>query len=294
MSGQVALTVILLTRNGAATIGDQLEALSRQSWNEPWELVVVDNGSSDGTPDIVEQYRDRFLALRIVDASAKPGPGYACNVGAREARGAAFAFCHDDDEVGDGWLEAMGRALSRHGLVGARLEVDKLNEPWMIVFRGRPQTDGLVLWDVPGYPPYAFGAALGVTRAVHERIGGFDEAILPSSEDMDYCWRAVAAGIELHFAGDAILHYRYRPSWSAMYRQAWGYGLGNVRLYKKHRRLGLPGVRHPWRRLVRRWLYLVKRLLLIHDRASLSHFLWTLGMRVGSLSGSVRERVLLP
>src|SRR5687767_8249669 len=108
----VALTVILLTRNGATTIGDQLEALAGQTWSESWELVVVDNGSTDGTLQIVEGYRTRFPVLRIVDASEKPGAGHACNEGVRAARGAAFAFCHDDDVVGDGWLAAMGEALA--------------------------------------------------------------------------------------------------------------------------------------------------------------------------------------
>lgn len=294
MNGEVALTVVLLTRNGAATIGVQLEALARQSWSEPWELVVVDNGSKDRTLEVVESYRGRFPELRVADASDRPGTGHACNVGARAAAARAFAFCHDDDEVGDGWLPAMGAALAEHDLVAGRLEVEKLNEPWTIAFRGRPQSEGLVAWDVPGYPPYAFGSALGATREAHDRIGGFDTAIVPSSEDMDYCWRALAAGFELHFEPTALVHYRYRPSWSSIYRQARGYAVGNVRLYKKHRGLGLPPVPNPWRRLTRRWLYLVRRLFVIHDRASLGHFVWTLGMRAGSLAGSVRERVLLP
>jgi GT2 family glycosyltransferase len=290
-----ALTVILLTRNGARTIGRQLEALGNQSSSEPWELVVVDNGSSDRTLEIVEEYRSRLPSLRVVDASADRGAAHACNIGAREVRGRALAFCHDDDEVGAGWLEAMAAALREHDVVGARLEVDKLNEPWTIAFRGRPQTEGPVSWDLlSGYPPYLFGATLGVTRAAHERIGGFDETILPSSEDMDYCWRALAAGFELHFTPEAVIHYRYRSTWSGIFHQARGYGIGNVRLYKKHRRLGLPAVEKPGRLLLRRWFFLIKLLLLSRNRGAFARFVWTLGLRVGLLSESVRQRVLLP
>jgi GT2 family glycosyltransferase len=290
-----ALTVILLTRNGARTIGRQLEALANQSSSEPWELLVVDNGSSDRTLEIVEEYRSRLPSLRVADASGDRGAAHACNIGASEARGRALAFCHDDDEVGAGWLEAMLSALRKHDVVGARLEVDKLNEPWTIAFRGRPQTEGPVSWDLlSGYPPYVFGATLGVTRAAHERIGGFDETILPSSEDMDYCWRALAAGFELHFTPEAVIHYRYRATWSGIFHQARGYGIGNVRLYKKHRRLGLPAVEKPGRLLLRRWFFLIKLLLLSRNRGSFARFVWTLGMRVGLLGESVRQRVLLP
>lgn len=294
MSHDVALSVVLLTRNGAETIGAQLEALARQESTVAWELVVADNGSTDGTVDIVESFRDRLPVAGIADASAQPGTSFAANLAVWLTRGAALAFCHDDDEVGDGWLEAMARALSLHDVVGGRLEVDRLNDPWTIAFRGRPESDDLVYWDVPGYPPYAFGSALGTTREAFGRLGGFDEAMVPSSEDMDYCWRALAAGYELHFARDAVVHYRYRSTWSGIFRQARGYAVGNVRLYKKHRRLGLPAVRNPWRELLRRWLVLVKLTLLIRSRASLGRAIWTLGMRVGSLTESVRQRVLLP
>jgi GT2 family glycosyltransferase len=294
MPDEPGLSVILLTRNGSATIGDQLEALAGQRSSRGWELLVVDNGSTDDTLEIVERYRDRVPGLRVVDASARSGTSYASNVGIAQARASAIAFCHDDDVVAEGWVEAMTEALAEHDVVGARLDVDALNPDWAVSFRGRPQSEELVRWDVPGYPPYVFGAALGTTRRMIDLVGGFDEDMLPSSEDMDYCWRAIAAGADLHFAGDAIVRYRYRGDWRSVYRQARGYGVGNVRLYKKHRALGLPSVAQPWRELARRWLILLKLVLLIRNRASLGKFVWTLGMRVGSLRESIRQRVLLP
>ena len=86
MTEDPALTVILLTRNGARTIGRQLEALANQSSSEPWELVVVDNGSSDRTLEIVEEYRSRLPSLRVADASGDRGAAHACNIGARSGQ----------------------------------------------------------------------------------------------------------------------------------------------------------------------------------------------------------------
>lgn len=63
------LSVILPCFNGAKTIALQLEALAHQCWSEPWELVVVNNGSTDDSMQIVQSYRNLLPNLRIVDAS---------------------------------------------------------------------------------------------------------------------------------------------------------------------------------------------------------------------------------
>src|SRR5687767_27975 len=91
-----AVSVIIACLNAAETISGQLEALAAQTWSRPWEVIVADNGSSDDSRSVVERFRDRLPALRIVDASAKRGQPYALNVAAREARGTALAFCDAD------------------------------------------------------------------------------------------------------------------------------------------------------------------------------------------------------
>ena len=63
------LSVILPCINGAETIAVQLEALTRQSWAGEWEVIVVNNGSTDNSMEIVERYRDRLQNLQIVNAA---------------------------------------------------------------------------------------------------------------------------------------------------------------------------------------------------------------------------------
>ncbi|MCY7392121.1 MAG: glycosyltransferase, partial [Leptolyngbyaceae cyanobacterium CAN_BIN12] len=67
------LSVILPCYNGAETIAVQLNALVQQQWSEDWEVIVVNNGSTDNSVEIVEEYRDR-LPLRIVNAHTPPEP----------------------------------------------------------------------------------------------------------------------------------------------------------------------------------------------------------------------------
>jgi len=286
------LSVVLPCRNGAATIAVQLEALARQSWHGSWELVVVDNGSTDESMQIVERFRDRLPALRVVDASAKRGIPATLNEGVRASAGRLVVFANDDDEVAEGWLAAMAAALERYDVVGGRLEYDRLNEPWAIEVRERPQEAGLLQWGFLDYLPFAAGASLGVRRELHDAVGGFDEAMVPAAEDMDYCWRLQQAGGRIGFAADAVTHYRLRTSLRALFRQGAGYGVGHVLAYRKHRARGVPRVRHPWRRGARGWLGLVRRLPSATGKVGRGRLVWHAGLRVGLLRGSLAHRVL--
>jgi GT2 family glycosyltransferase len=289
----VELSIILPSHNGERTIGTQLEALARQHWSGEWELVFVDNLSTDGTRALVESYRDRLPSLSVVSADERSGISYALNRGVDAARGTSILVCNDDDEVAPGWLAAMGDALRRDELVAGSLEHERLNQAWMIDVRGRPQSDGLPEWGVLPYLPFAFGATIGVRRRLHDEIGGFDEDVAPAAEDMDYCWRLQLAGAEIRFVPEAVTHYRMRDDLRGLWRQAYNYGVGNVIVYKKHRALGLAPARHPWRRGLRAWLGLGKRLLLAWSKPRFALFFWHLGLRVGMLRASFEHRVVL-
>jgi GT2 family glycosyltransferase len=285
------ISVVLPTRNGAETIARQLEALARQSYEDPWELLVADNGSTDETRQVAESFRGRIPELQVVDAAGKPGVPYACNVAFDAARSDLLAICNDDDEVDEGWLAAIRRALSDHDIVAGRMEHDRLNEAWVVAVRGRPQEDRLLYWSFGTHLPFGGGATLGVRRPLHERIGGFDEAMTPAGEDMDYCWRAQYAGAELRFAPEAVTHYAFRHRLGEIFGQGRSYGKGNVLVYRKHRPLGLPPVR--WQTAIRAWLEIVRNGLLAFDKVRRGRFVWYLGWRIGMLEYSLKYRTLL-
>lgn len=292
MSADPTLSVVLPCRNGAATIALQLEALASQSWSGTWELVVADNGSTDESLRIVESYRDRLPALRVVDASARPGIPATLNAGVRASSGDLVAFVNDDDEVAEGWLAAIARGLEQYDAVGGRLEYDRLNAPWTIELRERPQETGLMEWGFLDYFPFAAGASLAVRRELHDAVGGFDEAMVPAAEDMDYCWRLQHAGARIGFVSDAVTHYRLRSSLRAVFRQALNYGQGHVLVYKKHRRHGLERAPHPWRRGARGWLGLLRRLPRVRRKVDRARLCWHAGLRLGLLKGSLKHRVV--
>ena len=285
---QVKLSVVVPVYNAEATLAAQLEALAQQTWAHPWELVIANNRSSDGSMEIVEHYRPRLSNLRLVDASARQGQPYALNTGAEQARGESLAFCDADDEIAPGWVAAMGEALLLHDFVACRFDTDKLNEVWVRAIHRNPQANGLQKYDPP-FLLHAGGGGLGVKRYIHQEVGGFDEAF-PLLHDTDFCFKVQLRGYRLEFVPDAVLHVRYRHSLKGIYRQASGYAEYNVRLYKRYRALGMPPV--DWRSSLPIWRYLLKQAFRIRSKSEWASWLWQMGYRVGRLQGSLRHRVL--
>lgn len=283
------LSVIIPSCNSAGTIGDLLEALAGQKWAEPWEIIVADNGSSDQTLAILASYQNRLPHLKIIDASGKRGAGYARNRGADVAQSDYLAFCDADDVVGCGWVAAMGQALSQYDFVAGRLDPHKLNEPWVKKIRLCPQQHGLQQYDYPPFLPHAASCNLGVKAAIHHAVGGYDENLF-KLQDTDYCWRIQLAGAELHFAPDALVHYRLRSSIYDTLRQAKQWGEYNVVLYKKYRPLGMPPL--TWQHGLNAWYILLRQLTRLRYRGQIGRWLWQLSWRIGRIHGSIKHRVI--
>jgi glycosyltransferase involved in cell wall biosynthesis len=282
------ISVVVPCLNGATTLPRQLEALSKQEYDGDWEVVVADNGSSDGTLAVANEFRDRVPRLALVDASARRGQAYARNAGVRVATGDALLFIDADDEVAPSFVAAMADALSRHEFVAARFDSDTLNPGWVRGTRQAFQTEGLS--DGFGFLPFAGGGGLGIRRAAFERAGGFDEDYWRSGQDVDFCWRVQLAGASLHFVPDAVARIAWRGTLRSLYRQGRHYGRGEAYLYKKYAPEGMPAA--PARDALADWVTLARRLPRLRTKAQLGNWLRRTGRKVGRLQGSIRHRVM--
>jgi glycosyltransferase involved in cell wall biosynthesis len=281
------ISVVVPTFDAAATLPRQLEALSKQEYDGTFEVIVADNGSTDGTFAVAGEFRGRIRHLVLVDASARRGQAYARNAGARVSTGDALLFVDADDEVEPGYVAAMAHALERHEFVAARFDSDALNPGWVRGTRQAFQTDGVS--NTFGFLPFAGGGGLGIRRTVFERVGGFDENYWRSGQDIDFCWRVQTAGALLHFVPDAVARIAWRASLVGLYRQGRHYGRGEVYLYKKYRDAGMPA--QSIGAAVGDWRALARRLPRIRTRAELGSWLRRAGRSVGRVQGSLRHRV---
>ncbi|HEY1359849.1 MAG TPA: glycosyltransferase [Thermoleophilaceae bacterium] len=283
------LSVVVPVLDAAAYLPAFLTALAEQQWTGSWEVVMADNGSTDGSVELIAAERKRLPALQVVHAGGGRGPGQARNAGAREARGQALVFVDADDIPAPGYLAAMGEALREHDLVCSRIEVEELNPRWTTALRGSPQKEG------PGaylsFLPYAGGSSTGIRRSLFERLGGFDSR-LGYAEDVDLCWRAqLFAGAELAFVPEAVLHVRQRASLSAMFRQARSWGEAEARLQLSYREYG---ARVPWRETYHRWRRIVRHLPRLRHKAGRAWWLTQFGNAVGRVEGAARARLRGP
>lgn len=286
------LSVVIPCYNGADTIGGQLDALASQEWSQDWEVIVADNGSNDGTRDVIAGYVGKVPNLRVSDASARRGRSFARNTGAQVAVGENLAFCDADDEVGPGWVRAIGEALDAHEFVASRWDTDKLNDAQQQHYVGNPARDGLLSLWYPPYLPFASTNGLGIKRYLHERVGGFDEAFV-RAQDTEYCVRVQQMGVTLHFVPEALIYYRLRDNFKGVMSQGYAWAYYAVLIYKRYS--------SPEMRLSGGWWQNVSSLLkllavppVICGPKGKMQWTWQLSWHIGMLAGGLRHGIEPP
>jgi GT2 family glycosyltransferase len=286
----VVASVVMPCLNAEKTLAAQLDALVAQDPGVAWEIIVVDNGSSDASRIIARSYIGRVANLRLIVATERRGAFHAYNAGAVAARGTLVAFCDADDVVAPGWLRALVMVLRTDGVfVGGRMDGLLLNSGWVRASRTVPQSDGLQSGPAD-FLPCAGSGNLGVRRADFLTVGGFDETIQMLG-DTDLCWRMQLAGYELRFAPDAVVHVRLRSTLRSSFRQARDYGWAEQQLVALYPQIAPTGVLWPSIRIaLLTWAHPVVDLLRSRDRAGLANVLWQTGWRVGRLQGWFQYR----
>ena len=194
-------SVIVPARDAEATLPRTLSALAGQHLAAPYEVILVDAGSSDRTAAIAAD-----AGVRIIDAGPI-GPADARNLGAAEARADALAFTDSDCFPVPGWLAAGLRELEGAALVQGQVRPDE--DAQMGPFDRSVSVGGEAgLYET---------ANLLVTREAFERVGGFEEWLHPAigpphiAEDLHFGWKVRRAGLPTAYAADALVHHAVFP-----------------------------------------------------------------------------------
>jgi glycosyltransferase involved in cell wall biosynthesis len=282
------VSVVIPAKNAGPYIRQALEALAMQDYEGEWEVIVADNGSDDDTRHIVESCVDLLARLRVVDASQRRGVAFARNRGAEAAKGQYLAFCDADDVVSPWWLRSLVSQGRSYSICYGQLAFFKRDPPDPAKFSQLGADEELLVYPF-GYLPFATGGNLLVQRAVFAQLNGFDEAY-GAGEDVDFCWRAQYEGFTLGRARSALIFIRVRESARSQFRQYYGYGKGEVHLYRDHALHGMP--RSSVLRAVATYGWLIAIGVVVLARRDPYYRLWvnSAGRRCGRLAGSLRLR----
>jgi len=213
-AGRFAVSVVVPVFESPDRIGRCIEALLAQTYPEHLrELVVVDNGSEDGTPDVIRSYPVTLVVERSVRS-----PYVARNAGIARSSGGIVAMTDANCIPAPGWLDAGVRSLIERGadLAGGRVEFTFSSPPSVGEI-----TDALMNVNVEESIQTLRACMTGnlfVRRRVFDHVGLF-ETDLRSGGDMRWTRRATDAGHRLVFAPEAVVSYPARPLWRLLGKQ---------------------------------------------------------------------------
>lgn len=260
------VSVIVPTYNRAGILRRCLEALTSQDYPGRLEIIVVDDGSTDETRQVVEEFARRNGVRYIQQANR--GPAAARNRGIAAADGEIIAFTDDDCLPPRDWVRRLVQGYLEHPEVvgvGGRLEppAEQRDNPlaqyeWSV---GREVYDAGETEVIGGFDCPAGGTNnMSYRRQVLEEVGGFDESFpYAAGEDADLKRRICQRGVRLLYVPVPVVH--LQPyTWAAFRRQQYTRGRGAVHFERKHQG-HLPGYGRLVLRLFKRLLQTVPDLL---------------------------------
>src|SRR2546425_694879 len=221
------ISVVVCSYNGARTIRDCCAGLIRLEYPN-FEVIVINDGSTDATPEIVSHYDFRLIS------TDNRGLSSARNTGWQEAKGEIVAYIDDDAYPDPHWLTYIAAAFMRTPHVG----IGGPNLP--------PHGDGPIadcVANAPGGPVHVLlsdteaehipGCNMAFRKTALQAVGGFDPQFRTAGDDVDICWRLQQQGWTIGFSPGAMVWHHRRNSVKTYWKQQQGYGKAEALLERK-------------------------------------------------------------
>jgi len=216
-----AVSVVVPVYNGANTIAQTIERILKQSYR-PAEILVVNDGSTDRTADVLNGFGEQIIAINKPNG----GPASARNCGVKRAAGELIAFTDSDCLPVEEWLSRLIAGFDDDRIAGVGGKIESAGNTALgeyVDFAGflNPQPDGR------GEIPYLITANACFRRDVLLRAGNFNERFRkPGGEEPELCWRIRQLGYRFGFAPDATVLHHHRQSVHSFVKTLLNYGEG--------------------------------------------------------------------
>lgn len=227
------VSVIVLNYNNTTDIDDCLESLLHQNYPQ-YEIIVVDNGSTDGSADHVAK---KFPGLQLIRNKTNAGFAAGNNAGIRKAKGELIALFNNDAVADKNWLREIvhvAQSSGKIGIVGGKVLLK--NPKGKLAWTGGrlrmcpPTGLNITEEDEQQYVDWISGCSLLFKRELLDKVGYLDEGYFMYFEDIDFCLQAKRAGYEVVYAPQAVVwhgestttskdgRWRYRTSYESRFR----------------------------------------------------------------------------
>ncbi len=212
-----SVAIVALNWNGREHLAECLAALAGQTYGGPFQVVLADNGSTDGSVDFV---RERFPSVRIVRADRNLGFAGGNNLAARQLEADVVAFINNDTRAEPAWLEELVAVLTQApDLAAAGGKIVNWDGSRLDFVGGGATLTGLGLQFDHGEARsphdherdilFACGGSMAIWRKVFLEVGGFDEDYFAFYEDVDLGWRLWLAGYRVRYAPRSLVRHRH-------------------------------------------------------------------------------------
>ena len=260
-------SIIIPHLNGRHHLPACLTSLRQQTCAN-FEILLVDNGSSDGTQAYV---RDHFPEVTLLQLDRNYGFTGACNAGWRAAQGEIIILLNNDTEVDARWLQEITAAFHRRpdvGIIASKMLLFDQRDHFHTAgdfyrLDGIPGNRGVWQQDVGQYDTEeevfgACGGSAAYRRQLLDEIGFLDDDFFFSCEDVDIAWRAHLAGWKVLYVPTAVVYHKLKATGGAV---TGSYYDGRNFLYLIWKNYPASLLRRHWRKILQAQLNITKEAL---------------------------------
>src|SRR3989304_4962962 len=233
MENRKFISVVIPTYNRKSLLKSCLDSLTVQTYPKSlFEVIIVDDGSTDGTEDLVHAYETEIKINFSYSKQNNKGPAAARNLGIGKARGELIAFTDDDCTVAENWLEECVKCFDSDYVGGVGGSINQKEGGIISEFMDfhevmqAPVVNGEILYLVTANAVYQ--------RDILIAVSGFEEKIRnPGGEDPDLSMKVKEKGYVLKYNPDSVVYHYHKDNITSFYKTFYNYGRGARFLWEK-------------------------------------------------------------
>lgn len=223
------VSVVIPAHNAEKTIGQTIEACINQDYGENFEIIVVNDGSTDNTERVVKRCPVKYIAQK------NAGPAAARNRGWKASRGEIICFIDSDCVPNSNWLSTLLRHYRNDTNIDVVCGSYEIADSESLLARCIQEEIAFRHSKMPKNVRFFGSYNFSIKRSVLEKVGGFDETFLQASgEDNDLSYRVQKGGYRIVFDNNALVAHHHRDSLYRYLKDQYVHGYWRAKLYRDH------------------------------------------------------------